>query len=227
VRYGAPGGLAVTVRHVQFVMWAAGLFVQYLVISALLRGGWKHFPLLLLYVAVLSCTTLTDIAAFFTLREKRSWALYYWSAELVRQSVLYAVIVSLGLRVLPGRTARPHLVKYAAAFAVLFYGSCLLLLYQPDMNLWMTDVVRNVSFASAVLNLAVWLYTIAAQPRDMTVLLIACGLGIQITGEAIGQSLRQLFPASWLAANLLIIGTHFACMLILRHTFRPFAAVSR
>jgi hypothetical protein len=213
----------VTVRHVQFLMWAAGLIVQYLVISALLRGGWKQFPLVLLYVVVLSFTTLTDIAAFFVLREKRSWSLYYWSAELIRQSALYAVIVSIGLRVLPGRMTRPQLVRYAAAFAVLFYAGCLVLLYEFDVNLWMTGVVRNVSFASAVLNLAVWLYTISTHPRDMMVLLIACGLGIQITGEAVGQSLRHLFPAWWLAANLLVVGAHFACMLILRHTFRPAA----
>jgi hypothetical protein len=211
---------AVILLYFQFAMWAAGLLVQSLVISSLLRFGWRQFPLLLLYVLLLFCTTLTDIAAFMTIREKRLWSMYYWTAELIRQSAMYAVVVSMGIRVIPDKHSRPALIRLAFGSALLLYASCLALLYSPDMNEWMTAVVRNISFASAVLNVAVWMYTIPVQHRDPTALMITGGLGIQITGEAIGQSLRQLFPDQWLAGNLLIVGTHFVCMLIWRQALQ-------
>jgi hypothetical protein len=188
--------------------------VQYLVLSALLRGVWKMYPLVLTYVAVLMVSTVTDIAVYFASPDRHIWTAYYWSAELIRQSAMFAVVVSLAIKALPEGRSRPALMRMALAFAVLFYSISMALQYQPDLNKWMTTVVRNLSFGSAVANLALWFYMIQGDRRDLTTLMLAGGLGLQMTGEAVGQSVRHLFPDQWFAGNMVIVISHFFCMLI-------------
>lgn len=211
------------VAGLQWALWAIGLTLQYLVVAALLQGPYREFRAVLVFVVALLITTITDIAANFTIGRGNSvFRHYYWSAELVRQSALFAVVVSLFLSVLRRGRPRLALLRLAAIAAVLFWGGTLLFLYDPDINLWMTKVVRNLSFGSALLNLFVWFTLISGQEKDARRLLIAGGLGLQMTGEAIGQSVRHLLGSSsyvLLAGSLVIVLTHFLCLLIWWHAF--------
>ena len=53
-------------------------------------------------------------------------------------------------------------------------------------------MIRNLSFFTGVLNLGVWFAYARSRIRDTRRLIIAAGLGLQMTGEAIGHAIRQL-----------------------------------
>jgi hypothetical protein len=205
--------LTVSVVALRLALWLIGLTLQYLALSALLRGKWRVYPLVFAYVALLLATTIVDIGVYFT-SSSRIWAIYYWCAELVRQTAMYAVVISLAIKSLPYGRSRPALVRLALAFAIAFYSLSMALEYRPVLNEWMMTVVRNLSFGSAVANLGLWFYLIHGDRRDITTLMLAGGLGLQMTGEAVGQSIRHLVPAQAFAASMLIVASHFLCMLI-------------
>ncbi|MBC8167938.1 MAG: hypothetical protein H7Y20_18975 [Bryobacteraceae bacterium] len=199
------------------MLWAVGVGLQYLVLSTLLHGPWRQLPVLLAYLICLTTTTLADIFLQKVLGLKSpGYRTYYWTAELARQTLLLALVVSFLARVVPIGRSRRMLVRIAVVAATLFWCGSLWLNWQPQLNLWMTLVVRNLSFCSAVLNLCLWFALISGERRDTSHLLLTGGLGLQMTGEAIGQSLRQLFPIlpPGLAGALLTIFSHFLCLVI-------------
>jgi hypothetical protein len=84
----------------------------------------------------------------------------------------------------------------------------------------MSRVVRNLSFCSAIVNMALWFVLIASERKDARLLMITGGLGIQITGDAIGQSLRQVSHVTTVAGNMIIVLAHFLCLYIWWQAFQ-------
>jgi hypothetical protein len=69
-----------------------------MVLAALLRGAFREFRVLFVYVFILFGTTLADIGAFYTInRMNPFYPVYYWSAELLRQTALFALVSRLGV----------------------------------------------------------------------------------------------------------------------------------
>jgi len=199
------------------MLWAIGFGLQYLIISALFQGLWREFPTILVYVSGLVVTTLIDIVLQTTLGKKNyGYYLYYWIAELIRQTALLAVVVSLAISTVPGGRRKQLIGSSIAAVAALFWCGSILIYREPVLNNWMTNVIRNLSFGSAVLNLGVWFAMISGDSRDVRRLMLAGGLGLQMTGEALGHSFKYLFntPVPALFSALFIVFCHFLCLLI-------------
>jgi hypothetical protein len=82
--------------------------------------------------------------------------------------------------------------------ALILAGSSFLIHYNSHATVakwrWMSLWVRDIDFSAAVLDLGLWALLIGARHKDTRLLLLSGGLGIQFAGEAIGQSLRYLFP---------------------------------
>jgi hypothetical protein len=197
-------------------LWGIGLALQFLVLAALVRGPWREFPIVLTYIACLLVTTVGEIAAFYTVgRQSRTYIQYYWSAELLRQTALFALVISLVIGVLPEKN-RGLLLKIVLALAVVFWVSSVGGPYHADLNTWMNRVVRNLSFGTAVINLGLWFALISMKTRDTRRLVVSGALGLQMTGEALGQSIRHLFPAyvTALTASLFVVAAHFICLVI-------------
>jgi hypothetical protein len=210
-------------RFLQWALWAIGLTLQSFVLAALLRGGFREFRALFVYVFVLLATTTADIVAFYTIsRVHPFYSFYYWTAELMRQSALFALVVSLVIDVVPTPPKTPSVVRRIVGFAGALWILNLVFTWDVDLNAWMTIVVRNLSFVTAVLDLGVWFILISSGARDIRRLLIAGALGLQMTGEAIGTSVRQMFPHhlySALAGMLFVILSHFLCLAIWWYAF--------
>lgn len=87
----------------------------------------------------------------------------------------------------------------------------------------MTTVARNLSFFTAVLNLVAWFMFVRVQPRDVQRLMIAGGLGLQMTGEAIGQAVRQMNVSMQvsLGGSIFIVLTHLLCLFIWWRALTP------
>lgn len=205
----------------QWVLWTAGFALQAAVLRAMLRGPWRRLPVVLLFIVVLMLTTVTDVAAKLTVSSTKAFVAYYWCAELLRQSALFAVTVSLILQLVAQARSRRSLATIIVGSAVVFWSASVLLSHQPVLNIWMTRVVRNLSFGSAALNVLLWFSLISRQSRDLQLLLVAGGLGIQMTGDAIGQSFRALFPRQnpEFVGSLFVVIAHFLCLLIWWYAF--------
>lgn len=204
-------------KVVQWAFWVIGLGLQILLTVALWQRAGRVFPALFAYILCLLATTTADILAYVVLgKSSYYYRTYYWSAELVRQSALFALVVSLAMHMLPeGRRTEAFGRMIALGGGLIWIGS-VAICYTANLNTWMTTVVRNLSFFTGVLNLLAWFMFARVQPRDTQRLMIAGGLGLQMTGEAIGQAIRQLNLSRdiSLGGSIFIVLTHFLCLFI-------------
>lgn len=211
------------VKLLQWPLWMVGLTLQSLLIAALLQGAGRQFPAMFTYVVCLLGTTTVDIIATLAFGTgSSSFKTYYWSAELIRQTALFALVASLTAHAVPaGRRADTYGRTVSIVAVVVWVGS-VLLYYDDNLNAWMTALVRNLSFLTGIMNLGVWFAYARAENRDILRLMIAAGLGLQMTGEAIGQAIR-LMNFAWqtnLAASLFIVLAHFLCLFIWWRAFQ-------
>lgn len=206
----------------QYAIWVVGLPLELLIIGALLRGSYRRFPLLLLYSVALFLTSVIEVsvnqAYFAGIRFGYSRATYYWVDEGIRQGLLFAVVLSLAYLATAKLESRNLVRFFVIAGGIALAVISFLVHHQNQLAhgvgkwRWMTLWVRDIAFAAAILDLAVWALLLASRYKDTQLLLLTGGLGIQFTGDAIGESLRFLFrrlplspgdliePASTLAA---------------------------
>lgn len=186
----------------QYLGWLVGLPLEFLIIAALLRGPYRRFPLLLLYSLALFLTTVIEIsvnqAYFAGVRFGVSRATYYWVDEGIREGLLFAVVLSLAYLATEKLESRT-VVRTALIAGGIFFAVASFLIHhhnqlaaEPGRWRWMTPWVRDIDFAAAIVDLAVWTLLIGSRNRDTQVLLLAGGVGIQFAGAAIGESLRIL-----------------------------------
>ncbi len=210
----------------QWAIFAVSLALQVYVIVLLLRNGaYKDYPFALAYSVVLLFTSIADAAAHAGLVSKGSLKFFYYRNEAARQFLLFVVIVSLiecAMKASPYRT-RVRLALAGLAGVALFIS--LTVHAENNFTLWMTAVTRDLSFGSVVLTLALWSLLISSPKKDRELLMLAGGLGLQFTGEAIGQSLRQISrhrPVILFFGNLLMAVAHLMRLYVWMEAFsRP------
>jgi hypothetical protein len=183
----------------QVAGWALGLPLEILIISALLRGGYRRFPFVFVYTIVDFLTTVLEIPAEieYVRGIGTSGALYaylYWIDEAIVQVLIFAVVLSLIYGATRHLRSRRVVRVSLIAAAVLIAGISFLSHYNPALNpgSWMTPWTRDLNFCSAILDLGLWALLIASRTRDHQVLLLSGALGIKFAGESIGESVRQL-----------------------------------
>jgi hypothetical protein len=204
----------------------SGIF-QILVMSALLRGAYKRYPFVFIYSLVLLLTSVVDVATISGVGKfSQQLAPDYYRSEAFRQVLLFAVVVSLMDRALQDRALRQHLRIYLLSGAAVALGVSLWIHSNVQFySLRMTLVGRDLSFGSAVLNLLLWSILISSKRRDRELLLITGGLGLQFTGEALGQSLRQIagqhrnLVILWFG-NLFLVTAHIVRLYVWWEAFR-------
>jgi hypothetical protein len=182
----------------QVVGWIIGLPLEVLIITALLRGGYRRFLFVFAYIVADLLTTVVEMpAALGYVRRTGEGSVYasvYWIDEVVLQVLIYAVVISLiydaTRQVRSRRVVRVSLI----AAAVLIAGTSFLIHYQPGLSKgeYMTPWTRDLNFCSAILDLGLWALLIGSRSRDHQMLLLSGALGIKFAGESIGESVRQL-----------------------------------
>jgi hypothetical protein len=205
---------------VQYASWLIGLPLELLIIAALIRGPYRRFPFVFVYIIALFLANVVEIPAntayFSGIRLTHSRAFYFWIDEGILQVLIYAVVISL----IYGATAelRSRTVVRAALTggAAMFAGASFLIHYNSHVvvGMWMTLWSRDLNFTSAVLDLALWAMLLGSRKRETQLLLLSGGLGIQFTGEAIGQSVREWLPWTLSPGDVIILGANLACLWI-------------
>lgn len=184
----------------QLIFWAIGLPLSVLVIAALLRGGYRLFPVLFAYQIVDFLMTVAGLPTYIEYYfyhdggAKIRMAQWFWWDEMLLQPLVYAVVVSLIYRATEKAPSRGLVRSALIGGAALVAGASFLYHYHPQIpnGDWMAFWTRDLTFSSAILDLALWGLLLASRARSVQLLLVSGGLGIQFTGEAIGESLRSM-----------------------------------
>jgi hypothetical protein len=179
--------------------WLIGLPLELLIIAALLRGGYRRFPFIFVYTIIDFLTTVVELPSAVGYVRGMPWAAdalasVYWLDETILQVLVYAVVMSLIYQATGKLRSRRIVRASLIAGAILFAGISFLIHRNPALNVgsFMTPWTRDLNLCSAILDLALWVLLIASREKDHRLLLLSGGLGIQFTGEAIGESTRNL-----------------------------------
>jgi len=202
-------------QAIQWLLWILGLGLQFMVLSALLSGPIREYLAVFVYAAVLFLTTVVEIISQWDQKgASELWQTVFWVCDFARLLGLYAVVISFVSHAVedPGKRASVRRLLVTLS-AILWLGS-FYVHSGRNPNFVMMNVSRNLSFCLALVNLALWFTLIAGSRRDSTLLMVTGGLGIQMTGEAIAQSLRQMSAGTFPIGDIAAILSHFLCLFI-------------
>jgi len=205
----------------QWLIFFISLALQVFVIGLLRRGAYKDYPFVFAYSLVLIMTTVADGAVFAGVAHMEHG---FYRNEAIRQLLLFLVVMSLMDRAVRDRPYRGRVRIF------LTLSACVAVLISVEIhrgahyNLWATQVGRDLSFGSVGLTLLLWVNLISSQRKDTQLLMVTGGLGLQFTGEAIGQSMRQLSVPHHhillLAGNLVLAASHLMRLYVWSEAFR-------
>jgi hypothetical protein len=171
-----------------------------MVIATLLRGQYRRFPFILAFVVAEFFAVAAEVPAYWAVYNgaknatgQRSWI---WSFdEVLIQALIYAVVISLIYQATARLKSRRLVATSIIVGAIVFAGGSFLIHFSAgaaSIGTWVTPWMRDLNLSTAVLDLGLWTLLISSRKKDSTLLLISGGLGIRFTGEAIGDSLRQI-----------------------------------
>jgi hypothetical protein len=218
---------------IDIVSTAIWLPLELLVIAALLRGEYRRFPLILAYTVAEFLATAAELPAYWAVYRgvknattQRTWL--YSLDEVVLQALMYALVFSLLYQATEHLKTR-RILRIAVIFGAVTFASASFWIHyigpHDSIGSWLTPWTRDLSFCSAILDMALWTLLISSRAKDRKLLLVSGGLGIRFTGEAIGESLRQLAsqrrsrPISY-AGGLLVAIVDILCVFIWWQAFR-------
>lgn len=211
-----------------FYFWAVtgaiGLTLQVLLVGVMLRRqGFREYPFLFAYACVLLATSAVEAEAFLFHRPQVGvQSTYYWAADAVRQTLLYAFVIALWDRVTTRASASKAIRTAMVGGALVYCAISLVMTHEPRFSLWMTRFSRNLGLLAVLLNLLLWASLMVNRRKDKLPLLISGGLGIQMTGKAAGHSLRQISEKLVTVGDLLIVLTHLVCLFFWWQAFRGY-----
>ncbi len=219
---------------IQLLGWLIGLPLEFLVIAALFRGPYRRFPLVFLYALAVFVTTVVEIPLFtqsFVTRDAAVWrhaARVYWVNEWILEFLVFAVVISLVDQAASGSRWRRSVRAALAAVALLVAGISFWIEYRPapvKYGYWMTPWTRDITFCAALLDVGLWMLLISSRRSDRVLFLMSSALGVQFTGEAIGEAIRQFsIPSqlSWvsLAGSVVSVTADMVCLYIWWQIFR-------
>src|SRR5205823_3303696 len=141
---------------------------------------------------------------------------------MLGHAVISLLMLSLIWQTLEPHQRRRDIVAFLTLAVVCFAAYSVYIFQNPSVNRWMTSVSRNLSFCEEFLNFILWTLLIQRRDFDQLLLLVSAGIGVQVTGEAIGHTLR-LYTRShstvWVP-NLLVYVAEILCLCIWIWAFR-------
>jgi hypothetical protein len=211
-------------QYLQYVAYGIGIPLQLMVIAAMLHGAYKRFPFLFAYVVAVFLATASEVPAYiaYFAGAKRARFGVYWINEGILTVLAFCVVIGLLYEATATASNRGLIRRILVSGAVIFPALSLALHYNASGKVgeWMTLVSRDLNFCAAILDLTLWFLLIGFRRKDHTLLVLSGALGIQFTGEAVGQSLRQLSRATVWPGNFIIVISSLVCFYAWWQTFR-------
>lgn len=212
----------------QIAAYVIGLPLGLMIMAVLMRGEWKRYPFVFAYVLGDFLTSVLEIQPGLqyetaTAQARKSFTWMYWWDERVMQLLVFLLVISLIYRASAHLERRNLLLLGAICGILLFAGITFLIYYDPNLTTgkWMNPWLSNLNFSAAILDLGLWVLLIGSKRKDHRLLMVSGALGIQFTGGAIGQAVRQLSHSSVQVTAYFISMSNLICLYILWRAFRP------
>jgi len=191
--------------------WAfAGVVLQCMVVSAMLRGSWRRYPFVFSYTlfSILSTVVQTSVLHYYG-RDSRLFARAYWTLDFVSTCLVLMVIIHLIRAAMTGHPQRNTVYLGLLLGVALTAAGGLLLTNMVSrgflLGRWMTEVSRNYYFSAVLLNVILWMTLVRRSHDNPQVYLLTSGLGLKLTGAAIAHALRLAGTPLWLGNHFLVL----------------------
>ncbi|MGJ5815541.1 hypothetical protein [Paludibaculum fermentans] len=185
----------------------------------LLKGHVRPYLALFLDLIVLFLTNVAELGLYGS----TVYAKVFYIDDMFRQSMVFILVISLVYRALTSQGDKRWMGRWliiGAAFLAVIFLSYAILYPDRTFSRSMTNVARNLSVTAMVMNLILWMLLLSSRTLDRRLLTVTSGLGVQMAGEAIGQSLRLMSRDVLFLGNFVLIVSHFLCLAIWISAFR-------
>lgn len=199
-------------QALQYSAWAIGLWLNVLVISAMARGSYRQYPFAFAYSLALLASTLFEIGLQNAPKDLRH--MYYWTDEVILDVLVFCVVIAFidqAARYSKQKVVERHWLVLGAAVIVAISFA---VRHSPHLNLQMTLVSRDLNICAVILDVILWSLLVTARRPDRRLLLLSGGLGLQLTGAIMGESLRHLSHSLFGEGTLVEVGTGFLGLFI-------------
>jgi len=205
-------------QALQYSAWAIGLWLNLLVLSALVRGSLRQYPFVFAYSLALLVSTVVEMGLQTspkTLHEA------YWIDEVILDVLVFCLVIAFidqAARDSKQKTIERHwFVLGAAAILAISFA----VRRSSNLDMQMTLISRDLNICAVILDLILWSLLVAARQPNRQLLLLSGGLGLQLTGAIMGASLRHLSRSLVPAGILLEVTTGFLGLYIWWRALRP------
>ncbi len=164
------------------------------------RGPFRNYPVLFLYEIVGFLLTVAGMPLYIEYFRSHDHAVltrmaqWNWWNDAILTPLEYAVVISLIYVAASHVRSRRAVLTATIGGALLIAGVSFLFHFNPKTpnGVWMALWTRDLNLFSEIMDLGLWGLLVSTRGRDPRLLLVTGGLGIQFTGDAIGDSLRSL-----------------------------------
>lgn len=196
-----------------------------LVLGAMLRGPWREYPLVFLYVVASALSTVIQVSCrhYFGPRSKE-FISAYWTLDFISTFLILLLIIHLIRRAMEGHPNRGSvyggllLGLVILAVGMVFYMQHTVRHF--SLGWWMTRLGRDYYFMAMLLNAVLWFRLLKVNHPDRRLYLITSGMGLALSGAAIAHALRTVGQLVALA-GLLLVFTYFGKLYIWYVALRP------
>jgi hypothetical protein len=212
----------------QFLELSLSVSLEIAVLVYLARHALSRFPHVFLYTLFQVCSVvILNICSIQLAGDRVAYARVYWILDSIQHGLILLLIVSLIGKSLEGNPSRARIIRMLAFAILCLAAASFALLYDTRINFWMIPVSRNFSFLEEMFNLALWTLLLQRREFDFQLLLVSAGIGVQVTGEVIGHTLRLYShsPSTVWFPNLLVYVSEVCCLAIWLWAFRKPATV--
>ena len=181
------------------------------------RGPFRRFLFVFLYCLAQALTGIVVSLTYLDLGLRRDlYQTIFWTTDFVSHALITLILVSLIRESLESSPDLKRLAIPLVPLAVLCVAIGSAFTFRSHyLSTWMTPVSRNLSFCEELLNFMLWTILIRKRDYDRLLLFISAGIGVQVTGEVIGNTIRMFIKDPtilWLPSTL-VSGAEFSCLL--------------
>ena len=195
------------------LQWAwliAGLGLQGMVVSAMLRGSYRKYPLIFTYLIFTFLSTVVQLSFKHYLgAASREFFQAYWVGDFIGTFLVLMIIIHLIRMAMTGHPYQRS-VYFGLLLGVVATAAGSVLLMEAfsrrfTLGRWMTEVGRDYYFSAVLLNVILWCTLVRRNHENKQLYLLTSGLGLKLTGAAMGHALRLAGAPLWLGDGLLIV----------------------
>lgn len=203
-------------------MGSVSVALMVLTLQRLLSGWWRRYPLLTLLLVL---NILSVVPTLLPLIGVNPWndvsTKTYWGLTAVYQVTLFMFVLNMTYRAGVESKRSTGVIRLLTVAGFLVGVASVAINWNPkSISLFLTHVTRDLTFAAAAMNMVLWSFLLKMPKRDILLLTVCAGLGIQCAGDAFGHSARLLKRALLQdVGNMIMSITSLLTMLIWHRAF--------